>query len=365
MVARSGSPVDATSREESEERGHVAPVLDARPRRDVARGEGLEKRVDRVLCRGWQRGGGGRVSHGRHAERLRPEPVRPPDFRLPVAARLRGRLDGPAAALARSISTADSSVTVSGLISRGSDAFVVPSVTYGPYRPSRSRTGAADSGWAPSSLRTVRVRRDDSAVAGAAAPVPRRSSLRTRLHRSRASGTRLRASRRDHSARSWRRPPCRTPGRPRRFAAATGAGGHVPGRSWQGHRRRSATRASAYPRLHPRSRPELDVWPISARHDEHRQARRVVPEAFRPARSGCDEVDRPLQGQIGRCHILRNRCVAGVVALTDLDVRPEATDADDDRGPGVRSLPRLTTGYSMSVAASTSWWRPGQSPPPA
>src|SRR5262245_8957582 len=57
-----------------------------------------------------------------------------------AAFRLGAFFDGPAAARAASRSSASLKVNSSMAVPFGSEAFVVPSVTYGPYRPSSSCT---------------------------------------------------------------------------------------------------------------------------------------------------------------------------------------------------------------------------------
>ncbi len=60
-------------------------------------------------------------------------------------------LRGPISARARNNATASASVSSAGSVPRGTVAFVVLSVTYGPYRPSSTRTGTFESGCSPSS----------------------------------------------------------------------------------------------------------------------------------------------------------------------------------------------------------------------
>ena len=283
------APVDAAPREEGEELGRVAPVLDDRPRRRVAACERLEERLERVPAPsgGQLRSRWPQSATRRHAERLCAScRCAALGFGARSRARARGRRDAACGSLAREAARPRRRASPCRRLSpSGSDAFVVPSVTYGPYRPSRSRTGAADVGM-----------RAELAQDASASAAPRRLLLAEQLERlverdlehvrvaRRASGTRPRASRTARSGRSWRRSPRRTPGRGRRAAAARGAGARDPasivaGSSSRGQR--GAPRlllAALLGRL-----AELHVGPEAAGHEVDRQARRrVVPEA-RPA----------------------------------------------------------------------------------
>ena len=159
----------------------------------------------------------------------------------------------PAAASARSISTADSSVSRVGAHLARERRIRRPIGHVWPVPAFEEPHRHAESGCAPSSLRTVATsRRDGLAWLAEQLQGLVERHRNTCLVARRASGTRPHASRTGRSARSWRRPPSRTPGRLRPSVAATGAGGLIAGRSLQGRRRRSATRASASPRLPPR-----------------------------------------------------------------------------------------------------------------
>ncbi len=116
------SPVDAAAGYERQKLGGVAAVFDDGAFRCAPRPEAGQECV--------QRTGGVSRERGAHAERLGAEAFRfglRPPRRAPA---LRVRPDGFAPSRARSSSTAASSVSDSPLASFGSDAFVVPSVTY-------------------------------------------------------------------------------------------------------------------------------------------------------------------------------------------------------------------------------------------